>query len=140
MNLYDRTTEDSLSELAKAGCLVDLSVNGYGDGAKFRVKIKRNSGSYGTGFEISAEGDGADGAAALRGAVATAETFLHTVPIRPAPKADPFRIVTLDPPLGGRIPAEIDPVEIRREVNRDLAEQHDSKARELVAVDEEIAF
>ncbi len=96
-------TEDSLSDLVKAGFTVDVKIYGFGAEATFSVSIKKDNPAYGPGLEIRAEGKGADGAAALRGAVATAETFLYAVPPRQRPKPSAF---VTEAPLGGRTASE----------------------------------
>lgn len=139
-NLYDRMTEDSLAELAKAGCTVDVKIFGHGTEATFNVEIKKDDATYGQGLRIRVDGKGTDGAAALRGAVSTAETFLHAVPPKPRPVLPNFDLPEPKVPLTVPVVAEIRDTDTRRAANMDLAEQHDDKARELVAGDEEIAF
>ena len=130
-------TEDSLSDLVKAGFTVDVKIYGFGAEATFSVSIKKDNPAYGPGLEIRAEGKGADGAAALRGAVATAETFLYAVPPRRKPTLASFDLP--EPPAAPEVP-DVDPVEARRAANRDHAEKQDERARGLVAVDEELTF
>ena len=117
----DTMTENSLVALASAGCTVDIKIRSDSDnGVRFDIRIAKGAARHGlAGLEIVADGSGEDGADALRGAVATAETFVHCV--RPRPKL----------PL-----PEFDLTDARRLSNIDLAEQGNSRARELGDADQ----